>query len=65
VSPLWDPFCWAITPSGLTDFRTTVVKPYLQPKPKPKPESEDKKNKEESAEQGNTLQNEQPRQNTH
>jgi hypothetical protein len=38
-------------PSGPTDFRTTVVKPYLQPKP----ESKDKKDKEKPAKQDNTL----------
>jgi hypothetical protein len=37
--------------SGLTDFRTTVVKPYLQPEP----ESEDKEDKEKPAKQDNTL----------
>jgi hypothetical protein len=40
-------------PSGLTDFRTTVVKPYLQPEPEP--ESKDEENKEKPAEQDNTL----------
>jgi hypothetical protein len=40
-------------PSGLTDFRTTVIKPYLQLKPKLK----GKKNKEKPAKQDNTLQN--------
>jgi hypothetical protein len=48
-------------PSGPTDFRTTVVKPYLQPKP----ESKNKEDKEKPAEQDNTLQDKQPRRNTH
>jgi hypothetical protein len=38
-------------PSGPTDFRTTVVKSYLQPKP----ESKDKENKEKLVKQDNTL----------
>jgi hypothetical protein len=68
-------------PSGPTDFRTTVVKPYLQPEP----ESEDEEDEEEPAKQDDTLQDdtlqddtlqddtlqddtlqdEQPRRNTH
>jgi hypothetical protein len=40
-------------PSGLINFRTTVVKPYLQPKPKP--ESGDKEDKREPVKQDNTL----------
>jgi hypothetical protein len=41
-------------PSGPTDFRTTVVKPYLQPEPEP--ESGDKEDKGEPAKQDDTLQ---------
>jgi hypothetical protein len=53
--------CKVQLPSGPTDFRTTVVKPYLQPEP----ESEDEEDEEEPAEQDDTLQDEQPRRNTH
>jgi hypothetical protein len=55
--------CKAHLPSGPTDFRTTVVKPYLQPESEP--ESEDEEDKEEPAKQDNTLQDKQPRLNTH
>jgi hypothetical protein len=51
--------CKVQLPSGPTDFRTTVVKPYLQPEP----ESEDEEDEEEPAEQDDTLQDEQPRRN--
>jgi hypothetical protein len=55
--------CKVQLPIGLTDFRTTVVKPYLQPKTEPESQSEPEDGKE-PPEQDNTLQDKQPRRNT-
>jgi hypothetical protein len=58
--------CKVQLPSGPTDFRTTVVKPYLQPELEPESEDEDEGAPNESIEEPQTEEqsNEQPRRNT-
>ena len=56
--------CKVQLPSGPTDFRTTVVKPYLQPELEPESEDEDEGTPNESIEEIQTKSNEQPRRNT-